>query len=206
LLTEKQAELQAELVGVIREAVPVQSSLDQMYERADRAYHRIAEILVELRHEFKGPNGEAHDLKGRSVGYRLAVREAYEHAGAHAGQPVPKRLTAGVAYWVKKILLERYGEATLFRLGVVRPLDNIAHQPAPSARCQLPDDPDRCLTAVVGLLNELATDPRVVPTREVVRSVLRAVRLLQVKVDAGGVRPATRMIDFEPSELEEAVG
>jgi hypothetical protein len=58
----------------------------------------------------------------------------------------------------------------------------------------------------VGLLNELATDPRVIPTTEVVRSVLRAVRLLQSKVDSGVVRPAARMIDFPPAELEEAVG
>jgi hypothetical protein len=103
-------------------------------------------------------------------------------AGAEATNPVAKRLTAGAAYWVRKILLERYGEQRLRDMGVIR----VAAQDSPRyGRLQLKGSADNGLDnlkEVVGALNVLATDPDLVPTEELVRSAMRAANLLQQRL------------------------
>jgi hypothetical protein len=183
-LTTKQRDLQSKLATAIRESIPAEVDLDKAQRRAQGRYQLIAELLVELRHEFPGPDGEQYDLRGRSPAYRIAVREAYAQAGVDTEGAIPKRLTAGVAYWVRKILIERYGES---RPGQeqVAPLPAQVHRPAgivARPAKELPEDPALRLNAVIGILNMLATDPQVVPTEENVRSARRAALLLQDKL------------------------
>jgi hypothetical protein len=178
-LTPRQRTLQCQLVSAIRNAIPVEQDLDRLRQRSHTCYRTIAEVLVELRHEFPGGDGEPFDLRGRSFLYRTAVREAYARAGADAGVPIPKRLTAGVAYWVRKLLTERYGERRLCELGVLRgPVEAAYHRYA-RLLDDLPDDPSHCLNTIVGILNTLAVDPDLVPTEDVIRSAVRAVLLLR---------------------------
>jgi hypothetical protein len=176
-LTSEQARLQADLVEALKVAVPEAGRLSQAQERADRAYCRVARVLVDLRHEFRSADGQL-DLKGRSHEYRLAVRQAYMRAGAGGCGPIEKRLTAGVSYWVRKLLLERYGEATLYKLGIAKPT-NIVDRTMNWKRWRLPEDPAERLPAVVGLLNELAADSEVTPTPELLHAMIRAVQLLR---------------------------
>src|SRR5918998_2429684 len=97
-LTDKQRELQRRLVQALHEALPIEACLEKAERQARSCYKTIAELLIDLRHEFRGPNLERYDLRGRSSGYRSAVREAYAQAGTDIDAPIPKRLTAGVAY------------------------------------------------------------------------------------------------------------
>jgi hypothetical protein len=181
-LTCRQRDLQANLAIAIRRAIPAEIDLDKAQQRAQDCYRVIAELLVDLRHEFPGPDGEPYDLQGRSSAYRTAVREAYAQAGADVDRPIPKRLTAGAAYWVRKILIERYGEKALYESGIIRhpPIEVLRHADAMSEG--LPRDPSVRLNTVVGILNALAIDPRLIPSEEAVRSALRAVFLLQRKL------------------------
>lgn len=184
-LTNQQRDLQSKLAKAIREAIPVELDLDKAQQRAQGCYRIIAELLVDLRHEFPGPKGEPYDLQGRSSSYRAVVREAYGEAGAELDKPLPKRLTAGVAYWVRKILIERYGEKTLYENGTIRGTIIKADR-CFDASCSmiegLPKDPAVRLDLLVGMLNTLAVDPRLSPSQEAVRSALRAVLLLQKKL------------------------
>lgn len=182
-LTTSQAALQAKLVEALRVAVPEAGAVTRAIARADHAYRQVAEVLVALRHDFRTSSGQP-DLQGRSPGYRAAVRKAYVRAGALGRGPIEKRLTAGVAYWVRKLLIEQYGEEALYRLGVLKLGDNVVREPISWRQCRLPQDPDERLLAVVGLLNELAADTRVVPTAELMRSALRALRLLKQRLDS----------------------
>jgi hypothetical protein len=129
-LTCRQRDLQANLAIAIRRAIPAEIDLDKAQQRAQDCYRVIAELLVDLRHEFPGPDGEPYDLQGRSSAYRTAVREAYAQAGADVDRPIPKRLTAGAAYWVRKILIERYGEKALYESGIIRhpPIEVLRHE------------------------------------------------------------------------------
>lgn len=95
-LTSRQRDLQANLAKAIRRAIPAEIDLDKAQQRAQGCYRVIAELLVDLRHEFSGPDGEPYDLQGRSSAYRTAVREAYAQAGADIDRPIPKRLTAAL--------------------------------------------------------------------------------------------------------------
>jgi hypothetical protein len=184
-LNGRQRRLQTRLIAALLEAIPVEAELDRAQGRARSCYRSIAVLLVELRHECRGPGGEPHDLRGRSFHYRLAVRAAYARAGAHAGAPVPKRLTAGVAYWVRKLLIERYGQRRLYEVGVLRGPLPAPYEPWTRPVDQLPEDPAECLKVVVGILNSLAVDPALVPTEEAVRSATRAVLLLRQKLMKG---------------------
>lgn len=183
-LSYKQQDIQASLIKAIRNAIPVEVDLDNAQQRAQGCYQRIGELLVDLRHEFPGPDGEPYDLQGRSSAYRIAVREAYVKAGADAGRPISKRLTAGAAYWVRKILIERYGEKMLYEQGIIRRLRIEVHRyDGTDANIQgLPHDPAIRLHIVIAVLNALATDPHLVPSEDAVRSALRAVSLLQKKL------------------------
>jgi hypothetical protein len=183
--TPEQLELQEKLVKTIRDAIPVEQQLEGLRERSHSCYRAIAEVLVALRHAFPGGDGEPFDLRGRSHGYRVAVREAYARAGADVGGPIPKRLTAGVAYWVRKLLTDRYGERRLCELGVLRGPVGVAYDSYARLLDDLPDDPTVCLSTIVGILNTLAVDPDVVPTEEVVRSAVRAVLLLRDRLGRG---------------------
>jgi hypothetical protein len=184
-LTNKQRDLQARLTKTIREAIPVEIDLDKAQRRAQSCYRMIAEVLVDLRHEFLGPNGETCDLQGRSSSYRTAVREAYADAGAEIDRPIPKRLTAGVAYWVRKILIERYGEKALYENGTIRRTIVKADRCSDASASMiegLPKEPAVRLDILIGMLNTLAVDPHLNPSQEAVRSALRAVLLLQKKL------------------------
>ncbi|MGH7472945.1 MAG: hypothetical protein ACREJW_03300 [Candidatus Methylomirabilales bacterium] len=175
------------MTTAIHEALPVEVNLDEAKRRAQSCYQRIAQLLIELRHEFPGPNGEPHDLQGRSSSYRFAVREAYEAAASvELGVPIPKRLTAGVAYWVRKILIARYGEKALYENGAFR------RTIVKGDRCSgssdrmiegLPQDPADRLDVLIGMLNLLAVDPRLDPSEEAVRSAFRVVLLLRDKLN-----------------------
>ena len=184
-LTNEQRDLQSRLAKAIRDAIPAEIDLDNAERRTQSCYRGIAELLVDLRHELQGPDGEPHDLQGRSHPYRTAVREAYCQAGAEIGSPIPKRLTAGVAYWVRKILIDRYGEKVLYEKGIIRGTA-IKVERGPEVGCrridELPKDPAIRLTEVISMLNALAVDPRLTPSEEAVLSALRAVRLLQKKL------------------------
>jgi hypothetical protein len=175
------AELQARLVEAVRSAIPMAEQVGEVIARSQLAYREVGEILVELRHEVRCADGRP-DIRGRSPAYRTIVREAYAEAGALHDGPIEKRLTAGVAYWVRKILTEQYGDSKLREMGVIR-------APAVVPRTEsglrgFPKDPMECLNLVIGLLNTLATDPRVVPTEELVLSATRAVILLRRKLEA----------------------
>ncbi len=180
-LTDKQRDLKSKLAKAVHHAIPVERDLDKAERRAQGCYRIIAELLVELRHEFPGPNGEPHDLQGRSSPYRIAVREAYGEAAADLDGPIPKRLTAGVSYWVRKILIARYGEKTLHENGIIRRTIVQGERCSdPSNRMEgLPKDPAARLALLIGMLNSLAVDPRCAPSEETVRSAFRAVLLLR---------------------------
>jgi hypothetical protein len=150
--------------------------------RASRSYRRVAEVLVALRHEFRSRDGKSPDLNGRSLGYRKVVRFAYCQAGAGNG-PVQKRLTAGVAYWVRKLMLERYGEVGLRRMGVLHISGSDSVGPVRTSPIEMDGDRSYCLARIVGLLNELAVDQTFIPSEDVVRSAARAVRILQARLD-----------------------
>jgi hypothetical protein len=161
----------------LRIGVPETRTLTDAMSRADSAYRNIAVILVALRHEFRTAEGKP-DLKGRSHEYRATVRDAYFQAGAKGAGPIEKRLTAGVSYWVRKLLIERYGEDGLRDLGIVSTTINDIHGIGTTHHWQLPENVEQRLPAVVGLLNDLATDPRIVPTESLVRAAVRAVHIL----------------------------
>ncbi len=180
--TETQSALQAELVRTIRSALPVTRRADIALQSADCSHKGIAEVLVVLRHEFTGPDGTSPDLRGRSRAYRQIVREAYALAGAPDEGPIQKRLTSGVAYWVRKLLIGQYGENKLRLMGVL-PEGSFASVSSGSyLDARLYDDPSECLSTVVSVLNRLATDPDFVPPEDVIRSAARAIALLQHKL------------------------
>lgn len=175
---ERQATLQDHLVTAIIDTVPLQVHADSSCDRLRSSYQWIAEILVDLRHEFPGTNGTRHDLVGRSAGYRTAVGQAYLQAGAQLSETIPKRLTVGVSYWVRKLLLERYGPEKLCELGVL-PEANEEKKTRLTNGLELPDDPVARLQFVAGVLNDLVTMVEVVLPDEAIQSGLRALRLLE---------------------------
>lgn len=181
-LTPRQFALQEELVRAIRNAIPPTHHVDEALRSAEVSYEAIAVVLVALRHEFTAADGKTPDLRGRSRGYREIVHQAYAQAGANGDGPIEKRLTAGVSYWVRKLLIERYGEEKLRDFGVL-PVGSFASV-APGGLLPPSDveDPVRCMLTVVDLLNRLATDPTFVPSEDIVRSAARAVVLLQHKL------------------------
>lgn len=185
-LTKRQLDLQSRLTAAISEALPVEADLEKVERSARNCYQTIAKLLVDLRHEFPGPTGEPHDLQGRSAAYRQAVREAYGTAGADLNSPIPKRLTVGVAYWIRKILIERYGEKTLYENGTIRRTVVTGDRCSDSRDLTtngLPKDPADRLDILIGMLNSLAVDLRLAPSEEAVRSAFRAVLLLRNKLN-----------------------
>lgn len=181
-LTRRQQVLRAELVKAIRAALPAEAQLDSARVHAHSCYRTIAEVLVDLRHACPGPGGEQHDLRGRSAAYRAVVREAYAASGSDTTSALPKRLTSGVAYWVRKLLTTRYGEERLHELGVLRGSSAVAKRSYRRPLEELPEDPGLCLDIVVQILNALAIDPVLIPNEEAVRSAARAVLLLRQKL------------------------
>jgi hypothetical protein len=178
----QQVELERGLTDAVREALRLAGKAEASDADCIPAYRQVAEILVNLRHQFKGPDGETADLRGRSAGYREIVHRAYEAAGASSEGPIHKRLTVGVAYWVRKLLIQRYGEVALRGMGLLP-----AKLPAVANRrsaLSIPtfDDPAKCFDAVVGLLNQLASDPMFIPGEDGVRSARRAVHMLEMRV------------------------
>jgi len=178
----RRVQLQENLVRAVACALSLAEETEASYQAAHQAYRKVAEVLVELRHDFTTSDGRTPDLRGRSAGYRNLVRLAYTQAGATGGGPIEKRLTAGVSYWVRKILLERYSAAKLHAMGV------ISQRPDRSGTSRLRElqrgDPGECLATAVELLNMLASDPSFVPGEHILRSAARAVVLLQHKVSA----------------------
>lgn len=174
-------ELQSDLSHAIRAALPRVIGESGPSRNTASPYESIAAILVELRHACKGPNGGA-DLCGRSAAYRALVRRAYVSAGANPESSLSKRFTAGTAYWVRKILLDRYGEQKLRELGVM------THREIASADSRLPRElhPSNesklsSLEAAVSVLNHCASDPDLHPPDELVSAAVRAVNLLRDK-------------------------
>ncbi|MGH8908389.1 MAG: hypothetical protein ACRD0K_18250 [Egibacteraceae bacterium] len=185
-LTGSQRNLQAKLIEAIHEAIPTEVDLEEAVQRAHGCYRKIAQALVDLRHEFPGPNGEPPDLQGRSSPYRIAVRDAYGAVSSDRNGPLPKRLTAGVAYWVRKTLIERYGEKALYENGTIRRIAvKVDRCSGPNDRMigVLPNDPADRLDILISMLNSLAVDPRLAPSEEAVRSAFRAVLLLRNKLN-----------------------
>ena len=180
-LSPTQAELEQQLHKVIVEALPWVQKVAAAVAGAECAYREIAKVLIALRHEFRGPNGERYDLGGRSSGYRALVGRAYSAAGADPTEPIAKKLTAGAAYWTRKLLLERYGEQKLIQFGILRSRDPRVDEPI---QRELPRDPQECLSAVVGALSVLAADPSVIPDEDIVRAAIRAVQMLKQKLTA----------------------
>lgn len=183
--SKRQKELQKELSHAIGIALPLASTIDDNLRRMQSPYERVARVLVMLRHECSGPDGRAHDLNGRSAAYRTIVRRAYVQAGADPDSSVSKRLTAGTAYWVRKLLLDRYGEQKLLEMGVISRKRSSA---APDRQTKLsPTDQDKltALQEAVGALNTLASDPELVPTENLVHAAVRAVDLLRQKLTNG---------------------
>lgn len=124
-------------------------------------------------------------MRGRSLGYRKVVRLAYKEAGADTTGPVHKRLTAGVAYWVRKLLVDQYGESALRSMGVLHISGSEAIGSVRASPIALHGDRADCLARVVRLLNELAVDPTFMPSEDAVRSASRAVQILQAKLARG---------------------
>lgn len=183
-LSKRQGKLQSDLSRAIRAALPWVEKFDDAVNRAQSRYRLVAEALVALRHEFPSPDGQGHDLRGRSGAYRNVVRNAYIQAGADPNHPVSKRLTAGAAYWVRKLLLEKYGERKLTEMGVI---DSSRQGPSRQGFVRATADGPgglRDLEEAVASLNMLATDPEIVPTEDLVRAAIRAVDLLQQKLSA----------------------
>lgn len=177
----RQAELRERLVHTIRQALPLVYRAERATEGAERAYRSVAHVLVELRHQFVTSDGCTPDLRGRSRGYRAIVRFAYVEAGAASDGPVEKRLSAGVSYWVRKILIDRYGEDRLRELGVLpHSAPDALHKLLADGRVE---DPGECMATVAGLLNVLASDSSFTPTEELVRSAARALALMQARIN-----------------------
>lgn len=190
VFTQREAELQLELVEAIQGAIPLTGQADAAIRSADGSYRVIATVLVALRHEFHASDGTTVDLRGRSRGYREIVGHAYSQAGAAGNGPIEKRLTVGVAYWVRKLLVEQYGEEKLRDLGVLPAGSFASVAPGGLRPLHELEDPTGCLVTVVDLLNQLATDPTFMPTEDIVRSAVRAVALLQRKLAGGAQRVA----------------
>ena len=182
-LSDVQIDLRSRLVAAIKESLPLARTVEDAERCARQSYRRVAEILVALRHEFTGRDGRSPDLCGRSLGYRKVVRFAYREVGAAAGTPVQKRLTAGVAYWVRKLLLEQYGEAALRTMGVLQTSGSATIGYVKATSIEIHGDRAYCLARLVSLLNELAVDPTFTPAEDAVRSAVRAVRILQARLD-----------------------
>lgn len=176
--------LKRHLTEAIAAALPAVYGLDAALQSTSHSYEAIARVLVDLRHEFRTPDGVSPDLKGRSRGYRRLVREAYESAGVHGQGPIEKRMTVGVAYWVRKLLVDRYGEEALRELGVLPGMSAASMIPRPRRDRRRSGDPSACLVAVVALLNELAIDPGLMVDEDVVRSAARAISLIQRRVSS----------------------
>lgn len=71
--------------------------------------------------------------------------------------------------------MERYGEKALYDGGIIRQLHVETHRHGHGDAAEgLPKDPAVRLHTVIGILNTLAIDPRLVPSEEAVRSALRA--------------------------------
>ncbi len=176
-----QAALRKYLVRAIRAALPVTRDLEKASQSADRAYRAVAVFLVELRHQFRASDGVKPDLNGRSHGYRRLVRSAYQQAGAAGDGPIEKRLTVGVSYWVRKVLIEQYGEDSLREMGVLPDsVDSTFHRLVlMGGRVK---ERDECLAKLVEVLNLLASDPSFIPHEELVRSATRAILLLEMKI------------------------
>lgn len=184
---DRRSDLQAQLVEVIRRALPDVHNVSDALQAADRSYAVIAGVLVALRHEFHGPDGSP-DLRGRSRGYRRLVRTAYEQAGVARKDPLEKRLTVGVAYWVRKLLVERYGERALREWGVIPDASAASVVSRSLGAMAARRDASACFMAMVEILNQLATDPVFVPSEDLVRSAARAIALLHRRTRPG---PAT---------------
>lgn len=180
-VTPRQSELHDQLVRSVRDALPLVYGAERATEGAERAYRFIAVVIVRLRHEFVAGDGETPDLRGRSRGYRSIVRHAYAQANAASDGPVEKRLSAGVAYWVRKLLMDQYGEDRLRELGV------LPHTPTGALHKLMNDgridDPTECMATVAGVLNMLASDASFTPAEEQVRSAARALALMQARIN-----------------------
>jgi len=177
--------LESELVQAIRAALPLTSLAEEALRSSEQAYRTVAVILVALRHQFRSAGGTKPDLRGRSAGYREVVRKAYLQAGAEGCGPIEKRLTAGVSYWVRKVLVEQYGEERLRDMGVLPAGSFASVAPGDFRRPLELDDPATSLSRMVDLLNRLATDPAFTPPADIVRSAARAVLLLKGKLADG---------------------
>jgi hypothetical protein len=177
---ELQERLLKDLVQALSEALPAARHAHEACIKAERGYRRVAAVLVELRHSFKSSDGASPDLQGRSAAYRRAVRWAYAAAGADVRNAVEKRFTAGVAYWVRKLLIERYGEDALREMGVLRPLSMVVASADPFVESGR--HAANCLSIAVELLNRVASAPGFVPDTDSLRSAARAIRLLQQRL------------------------
>jgi hypothetical protein len=174
-----QLELQTQLIQVLGDAFAVAKASEQALQTAQNSYLAVARILVALRHQFTTSDGETPDLQGRSAGYRRLVRAAYERVGASANEPIAKKLTAGTAYWVRRLLIEQYGERALYQMGAL-PRRRVVRR----ALERISNDPEESFTAVAGILNMLATNLAFSPNEQTMRSVTRAVALLQRRLCA----------------------
>ncbi len=173
------AELVDQLAIALRDAVPLTKQLEDATSTVRTTYRDVAEIVVALRHQFAGPAGETHDLRGRSRDYRIAVRAAYESAGVDPNTRVARRITVGVAYWVRNLLLEQYSEEELLKMGV------IARSARHSWRMSdtVTTGPDDVMSIALGMLNELAADTHFVPCPEAFTSLMRAAALLKHRIE-----------------------
>jgi hypothetical protein len=167
------------LAAALRDAIPVTEQLDAATSTVKTSYRDVAQIVVELRHQFPGPNGESRDLRGRSSEYRLAVRAAYEGAGVDPHTRIARRITVGVAYWVRNILLDRYSREELIKLGVIDRSARQGWKMSDSATAS----PDDVMSIAVGMLNELAADSRYAPRGDAMIALTRAVLLLKQRLD-----------------------
>ncbi len=177
-LTAGQMRLQGQLMRALTHALAVGRESELGLQSAHHAYQGVAHALIALRHEFTTSDGRTPDLKGRSSGYRRVVRSAYETVGASARGPIEKRLTAGTAYWVKKLLIVRYGERRLREMGVLQPPRRVVRR----ALERLSGNPQESLATAADLLNLLVSNHSFSPSEQTLRSVLRAVVLLRRRV------------------------
>jgi hypothetical protein len=175
----RQERLRAQLVRALTSAVTAGKESDAALKSAQCAYREVACVLVALRHEFTTSDGVTPDLKGRSAAYRSIVRGAYEQVGAAGNGPIEKRLTAGTAYWVRKLLIDKYGERTLREIGALQPRRRVV-------RCALErlSDPCESFAAAADILNVLAANISFSPSEQTLRSITRAVVLLRRRLGA----------------------
>jgi hypothetical protein len=174
--SQRQLELQVDLIDALARAVVAGRECDVTQQSAQSAYCEVAKVLVALRHEFRTGDGVTPDLKGRSAGYRRIVRLAYEQVGATDGGPIEKRLTASTSYWVRKLLVDRYGEDRLREIGVMPRRRRVTRRPVERL-----SDPQESLATAADILNMLVADLSFRPSRQTLCSVARAVTLLQQK-------------------------